>query len=305
MDTRREVIRKRASGQSIAVVGLLLGLGVLIGFVAIAMDGGSALLQRRVMQNAADAGALAGVQLLSEHVLITASEDGESTYTTYPLTNTLLVNAVQTLAAQNRGGDIGATVDDYTLEIYYHYMEGHPTYPNAFGPDLVVADGAFIPDYVDGIKVVSTIRNPTTFARALPVAITDIESSAASAMALYPTCRPAPPSGPGTTLPFTRYRYSFERELPAKANNLCEPFIFWSGQSDVEGPGNNSIKNKISFNTRSFFLDADPWLTPASTEQQLLSGFDHRYGNPPFTDGADMRGSAVDNGNSASTDVRR
>ena len=39
--------RKRAKGQAMMVIGVLLALGVLIGLVAIAVDGGSALLQRR------------------------------------------------------------------------------------------------------------------------------------------------------------------------------------------------------------------------------------------------------------------
>jgi hypothetical protein len=210
------------------------------------------------------------------------------------------------LAAQNRGGDIGATNEDYALRVHYHYMAGSLNYPEAFDPNPIVPSGAFVPDFVDGIKVVAVITNPTTFAKALPLPIDDIVVGAASAMALSPTCRPAPPSEPGTTLPFTRYRYSFERELPAKANDLCSPFIFWSGQSDVDGPGNNAIKNKISFNTRSFYIDENPQSVPPSTEQQLLTGFDHRNngsGDPPVPTGVDMRGSAANGGTAATDDV--
>src|SRR5688572_23619460 len=181
MDTRRELIRRRAKGQSLAVVGLLLGLGVLIGFVAIAIDGGSALLQRRVMQNAADSGSLAGVQLMGQRVLITAGANCADPYPTYALTNTLLVNTVQALVAQNRGGAVGGT---YDVKIYYHYMNCHQTYGDDFDPNFVVADGSFLPNYVDGIKVVSIINNPTSFAKALPIPIEDIRVSAASAMQL-------------------------------------------------------------------------------------------------------------------------
>ena len=47
----RKIMRKKAKGQTMAIIGLVLALGVLIGLVAIAVDGGSALLQRRNMQN--------------------------------------------------------------------------------------------------------------------------------------------------------------------------------------------------------------------------------------------------------------
>src|SRR6059058_2305993 len=60
----------RARGQTMVLVGLLVGLGVLIGFVAIATDGGSALLQRRNMQNGADAAALGAAQTLAASVVL-------------------------------------------------------------------------------------------------------------------------------------------------------------------------------------------------------------------------------------------
>src|SRR5436305_14434811 len=64
------IIPARARGQTMVFVGLLVGLGVLIGFVAIATDGGSALLQRRNMQNGADAAALGAAQTLAASVIL-------------------------------------------------------------------------------------------------------------------------------------------------------------------------------------------------------------------------------------------
>jgi len=50
-------------GQSLVILGLtIMGL---MGFIALAVDGGRAYAQRRVMQNAADAGALAGARSLA------------------------------------------------------------------------------------------------------------------------------------------------------------------------------------------------------------------------------------------------
>jgi len=51
-----------ARGQSMVIVGLLLV--VLLGMLALILDGGYAFLQRRVAQTAADAGALAGATIL-------------------------------------------------------------------------------------------------------------------------------------------------------------------------------------------------------------------------------------------------
>lgn len=302
----RKIVRRRLKGQSMALIGLVLGMGVLIGLVAIAVDGGSALLQRRNMQNAADAGTLAGVQLMSQRVAISGGNPG---YPTYALTDTLLLSTVADLLARNRGGSIGATEEDYSFSVYYHYISGSPTFSGTFGTTPVTPTGAFVPAYVDGLRVKSNIHNPTVFAKAIPGPWQDIDISATSAAAIFPTCRTAPPTGgEGPTLPFTRYRYTFEQELPTKANDLCNPFIFWDSNGDVGGPGNSNFKNKLSFNTRSFYQDANPQGTSPDTEQQLLSGFDHRNGTPPIlpqppSNPFDMRGSAQASGNSLQSDV--
>ena len=55
---------KRQRAQTMVLVALMLT--VLLGFLALALDGGNAYLQRRRMQNAADAGALAGAKALCE-----------------------------------------------------------------------------------------------------------------------------------------------------------------------------------------------------------------------------------------------
>jgi hypothetical protein len=55
-------LRRGETGQSLVI--LALALIVLMGFLSLAIDGGNAYAQRRAMQNAADAGALAGVRTL-------------------------------------------------------------------------------------------------------------------------------------------------------------------------------------------------------------------------------------------------
>ena len=216
---------------------------------------------------------------MSQKVIISGGDPG---YPTYALTDTLLLNTVHDLAVQNRGGTVGATDSDYGINVYFHYMVGSPVYPGAFNQNPVTATGAFIPDYVDGLRVKANIHNPTTFAKAIPGPSSNIKMWE---KLLRPTLSSQHVGSPllQAVRPFLSrdFRYSFEQELPTKGNNLCDPFVFWDFNGDVGGPGNSNFKNKLSFNTRSFYQDANPPSTPPDTEQQLLSGFDHRNGVAP------------------------
>ncbi|HEX6607475.1 MAG TPA: pilus assembly protein TadG-related protein, partial [Chloroflexia bacterium] len=55
--------RRVVKGQTVVIVALCAL--ALLAFVGLAVDGGSTLLQRRTMQNGADAGALAAVQAMT------------------------------------------------------------------------------------------------------------------------------------------------------------------------------------------------------------------------------------------------
>src|SRR5438270_1361181 len=100
----------RARGQTMVFVGLLVGLGVLTGFVALAADGGSALLQRRNMQNGADAAALGAVQTLGASVVLSSGVG------IYIITNSGLADRVEQAAEGNRGGFVGSPLYTTTLE---------------------------------------------------------------------------------------------------------------------------------------------------------------------------------------------
>src|SRR5207245_252981 len=99
-------LRARARGQTIAIVGLLVATGVLIGLVALAFDGGSAFLQRRTMQNGAEAGALAGIGKMLEPGRIAVSCVPAPCHPTFNLRNDEVWAAVTSLVAANRGGAI-------------------------------------------------------------------------------------------------------------------------------------------------------------------------------------------------------
>src|SRR6476469_7803490 len=86
------ILRKRTKGQTLAIVGLLLATGVLIGLVAIAFDGASGLLQRRTMQNGSEAGALAGGTYLSNNLAVSCNP--APCHPTYLVTNQQLFDQV-------------------------------------------------------------------------------------------------------------------------------------------------------------------------------------------------------------------
>jgi hypothetical protein len=258
------------------IVGVLLGLGVLIGLVAIAVDGGSALLQRRVQQNAADAGVLAGINLMASN--LSASCNPSPCHPTYRTTNAILLETVGNLVRANRGGTAGAEDSNYSFTVEYHYMAGAPPQyapcASCYQPVPVGGDNPFIPEFVDGLRVKSTINNPTTFARALSLPIGNLGVSAYAASRLNPICTPdVEIQGNGAPPPFTRFRAALEHELsdPSRGNSLCHPFEFWTPQGDFGG----NWKNVVSFNTGTF-NPYDSGGTQILT--QTISGFDYRFG---------------------------
>lgn len=265
------------------IVGILLGLGVLIGLVAIAVDGGSALLQKRVMQNGADAGSLAGIQAMSQY--LTGSCLPSPCHPAYQLTNADVWNAVKPVVIQNRGKLIGGPTpvdadysNVYNIQVGYHYMSGanltavnpstNPqTAPcaNCYRP--APNDTSRVPDFVDGVIVTTTVKNPTTFAEALPKPIANISVSSVAATQIYATCPPSA-GGEKTALPFTRFRPTLEQELQTAGNDPEHLYQFWDPRAD----GNGNWKNQINLGATSSF-------TP--TRQQLITASDPRTTTTP------------------------
>lgn len=273
-------LRARHKGQTMVVVAVLLGLGVLIGLVAIAVDGGSVLLQKRVQQNAADAGVLAGIDLMAHN--LSASCNPSPCHPTYRTTNAILLETVGNLVRANRGGAVGADDSNYSLTVEYHYMAGAPPQyapcASCYQPVPVGGSNPYIPEFVDGLRVQSKINNPTTFARALSLPIGELGVSAYAASRLNPICSSdVEVEGAGAPPPFTRFRAALEYELndPGRGNSLCHPFEFWTPQGDLGG-GNGQWKNVVSFNTSTF----NPYQSGGTQiVTQTLSGFDSRSGS--------------------------
>src|SRR5262245_11717635 len=116
-----KILRHRARGQAVVLVSLVVGFGVLLGFVALAVDGGSALLQRRNMQNGADGAALAVAKNLAANVV----QDG--TTWIYAVTNAQATANVDQLLTGNRGGVLNAPDYNATLD-YGTFISGTTGY---------------------------------------------------------------------------------------------------------------------------------------------------------------------------------
>jgi hypothetical protein len=262
------------------VFALLLGLGVIIGLLAIAFDGGSSLLQRRTMQNGAEAGAIGGVNYMGQHLAISCNP--APCHPTYFATNTELRTHIEGLVGANRGGTVGSPT--YATTIEYHYISGHlppvdecPSGPRrdlGYCPPPVNPEYPYVPEFVDGLAVTALVNNPTTFAGAMPQASDSVRVSAIAAARIYPTCRPE--GEPGKTLPMTRFRPAVEYELydPNRGNSICHPFAFWTSQPDV----GNSIKNVMSFNNATL-------REHNNIDEQMITGFDNRMGPSPTGSG--------------------
>ena len=264
------------------VFALLLGLGVIIGLLAIAFDGGSSLLQRRTMQNGAESGAMGGINLMGQWPNLAISCRPTPCHPTYLLTNGALRTRVEGLVSANRGGVVGNPT--YSTLIEYHYMAGHQpdvaTCPAGarrtlgYCPAPTNAPNQPIPEFVDGLAVTALVNNPTTFARAMPQSQSSVKVSAIAAARLFPTCRPE--GGAGKTLPMTRFRPAVEYELldPTLGNSVCHPFGFWTSSPDV----GNSIKNVMSFD----YYSQKPH---NNINQQMITAFDNRAGPSPTGSG--------------------
>ena len=201
----------------------------------------------------------------------------------------------------NRQGTVGATNSDYTTLVEYHYIDGHvppldvDTCPNPghdAGYCLVPPNGPgiypFVPDFVDGLRVTSSVDNPTTFAKAIPNPLSTLKVGAKAAVRLYPSCAPDPaPGNPsslpggaasGSIWPLTRFRPAVEEEFfdPSLGNSVCNVFPFLTTNPDVVSIGNGS---GLSNNVLSF--DHDTLQVHDTISRQMITGFDDRAGTTP------------------------
>lgn len=259
MGKTRVLLRARARrGQTIVIVAL--SALVLIGLVALAVDGGNALVQRRNMQNAADAAAQAAAQLLQTNMTTACIPAG--CQPSYLLTNQDVYNRVQELVAAN-----GAQT--FTLQYHIGSSGLGSGYGQPVTPSTSPVPSGVNGSTVDGVLVTAGISATTTFAQAINIPYIPVQAVAAAR--LYPTCVPTDLTG--AVLPLTRFRPALETELSGTQgvrNDLCHPLKLWDwhpGGTDVPV---GDFSNVISFNDTQFH-----------NNPRTFTGLDGRNGPPP------------------------
>ncbi|HMA33503.1 MAG TPA: pilus assembly protein TadG-related protein [Chloroflexia bacterium] len=288
----------RWKGQTIIIVAL--GAVALMSLVALAVDGGSALLQRRNMQNGADAAALGAIKLIQRNMTVDCNDSG-SCWPQPLVTYQQVRDKVMQFVNDNTGGVIGTAAPDAQIE--YHLTTG------GYDPEGTLS--SIVESHVDGVRVTANIGNPTTFARVIN--INTIAVSAVGAARISPTCRTD--SADGTVLPFTRFRPFLEQEM--QQQQACNLFSFWTSQPDIQG----GFKNSISIN-QNYFTDYPSG--PPVGNQEITTADTRNGPAPPGVGGnfhangtidnctsdpttwincADMRGHSQDNGTQTHQDV--
>lgn len=148
--------KRRHNGQAIVLVAL--AVVALFAFVGLAVDGGYTFAQRRWMQNAADAAALAGAR-----ELLLYTELGE------PKTNQDIYNRISEYLAKNRAI---CALDPCNYSFVAQY------YP---GKQLLTQDNASPPAGATGVYVTAKVERPTLFLRALRLDTMAVAATACAA----------------------------------------------------------------------------------------------------------------------------
>jgi len=155
----------RERGQALVIVVFAL-IGLLI-VAGLAIDGGMVFLERRRMQNAADAAALAGTRLLAKAICGEGADDAA------------IAAEVNKYAEKNGVPDTDATagngINDNVVADYVNFDE----------VDLGRVGGGSIPNGATGVSATTKITRPTYF-----VSLVGIDTAGASAPALAMTGRP-------------------------------------------------------------------------------------------------------------------
>ncbi len=245
-----KLLRASVKGQVMIFVSILVGTGVLMGLVALAVDGGSALLQRRVMQNAADAAALGSARLLADSVVWGPTAPGNGPNgPIYIATDAQLKNLISQLTQAN--GIVSSLGYGVTLEYgkcvlvngscSYDWtaVSGAVNINGTWSPPPDPALTSTVPADADAVRIRTTRNNPTTFARL--VGINSIQVSAVSAAALIGDANHII-SGP--TWPMvTEMTTGTINQYLTNAYGLCNPSTFYN-----QGPtaGNTRFQNLVS-----------------------------------------------------------
>jgi len=160
MDKLKKMMQ-REEGQSLIIVGGLLI--VLVALIGLVVDAGNAYAQRRIVQNAADAAALAGSQKLGEQDDWMLDPTNPDLY----LYNWEVIAEVEEYARRNG-------LDPANVSIYYTDIDGNilsyggsPADARQMGADVVINEDTFGGVRAAGIRVEADLPFPTYLVRVI------------------------------------------------------------------------------------------------------------------------------------------
>jgi Flp pilus assembly protein TadG len=264
--------RRDQEGQTLVVIAL--AVTVLLGAVALGVDAGYGLTQRRVMQNAADAGTMAAAKMMSTSV-VAAQGPGSSTVYVFTASKEQLWCRAFQVAQQNQS-----------------FGTSNLAVGIQFGADVASLDAA--PMYVSSCSASTTTPVPattryirvhaTTNYRSLFAGVVGQPSTTAHAQArAHITGTPVAVSGP--TWPMVRH-YDAADFVNGSCGNPCDPTavqpkLFWSasGGSSLVVYGN--FKAAVDFSRYSTYY---PYTEGGNSNvEQLIRSTDQTGTHPDLS----------------------
>jgi len=237
-------MRRRASGQAVVLFALLLP--VLLGMLALAIDLGFAMAQLRGLQNAADAGAMAGAKIMSASVT-----QSQGTVVYAHLTNQSVQAKVDALVAPNRLVTLPTFAHATTVEFrdcsgasLGYTASSDAALVATLGGTRLASPTTIVPNSTCSVKVRSQVSFPSFFAGILGYPTQTVAAQAAARIA--PTTAPTQITG---VWPMTHWTADTVAPCPDEAGTIC---TFWDSNSP---PGGN-FKETINMSRYSDLLGA-------------------------------------------------
>jgi Flp pilus assembly protein TadG len=224
----RQLVHSRKSGQALVLVALLLP--VLIGCLALVIDLGMAMSQVRALQNAADAGVMAGTRLLAGSVT-----QSQGTVAYAYTTNQQVQDRVDSLVAPNRL--VTAVTFTYATAVQFRDCSGaslgftassDATLVASLGGTRLGSTSMIVPNNTCSLKVNTQVTFPSYFAQVLGYPTQTVAAQAVARVA--PTTPPTQYTG---VWPISHWTEDTSIPCPDQVGSLC---TFWDSNS---APGGN------------------------------------------------------------------
>ncbi len=282
MRLRLRVRAGQDAGQALIIVAL--AVAVLLGSLALGLDWGYGLTQRRVMQNGADAGTVAAANMLAQSV-VAATSGGSTVYGFGASQEEIFCTADSFAKANNSFAPAGGT---RTTRVEYGVV-ANPNNPATWDPPTwtpssvtacTTATSTPVNNNTRFVRVRATIQYRAFLAAAIGHPTIDAAASAAARL----TGTPVPDSGP--TWPMVRH-YDPADFTSASCGNPCNPaaaspVTFWSPSDNGAVYGNFKAAVDLSrYSTNYPYSTGSP-----SNVGQLITQWDQTGTHPDRAGGA-------------------